>query len=385
MRTLGTGLLLSLFAVVPFAHGDKPEGVGGGKPGGGGKTPPNPDIVYMSVGSMSLTGPSIRGVTIAADPAASTDAPLLKASSQRDRGSIAWSPDGTRFAWIENGVIMTATPGSKPTQLYPTGPDDPRPEEGSDALAWGPACPGTEESIIAFRATSPANSIQVLEVGAGGVSGRRILVEFQTHCFMDTDGLTCTMAGAGAFAFSPQGRLLAFYGYADNLPAGIWAAPVCADHGVPGMILDNASVASTDPFSPVLSMDWSPDGGRLALSVTVGPDPSYPWRDIKVADLVYGFDGSQETATFQQLQTIDLDGVFGAASSEHSPQWGPVPGGNGCQRLAFSQSAGARDGSDMNGRRLFLLDVPGPASSGTCPLGSPLEISARNPRAIDWK
>ena len=385
MRTPGAGLLLSLFIVVPVAYGDKPDGVGTGKPGGGGKTPPNPDIVYMSVGNMSLAGPSIRGVTIAADASASTDAPLLKANSGRSRGSIAWSPDGTRFAWIENGVIMTAAPGGKPAQLYPTGVDDPRPEEGSDALAWGPACPGTEGSIIAFRAISPANSIQVLEIGAGGVSGRRILVEFPTHCDQDTDGMTCTMAGAGALAFSPQGRLLAFHGFADDMPPGIWAAPVCEDNGVPGMILANASVGSTDPFAPVLSMDWSPDGGRLALSVTVGPDRAYPWRDLKVAYLDYSFDGAEESVNLDQLRTINLDGVFGSASSEHSPQWGPAAGIGGCQRIAFSQSAGASDGSDMNGRRLFLLDVPEPASSGTCPLGSPLDISARNPRAIDWK
>jgi len=382
MRTRDAGLLLFLLAVVPLAHGDKPAGAGTGKPGGG-KTPPNPDIVYMSVGSMSLAGPAIRGVTLATDPAASTDTPLLKASSGRDRTSLAWSPDGTRFAWIENGAIMTAAPGGKPAQLYPTGTNDPRPEEGSDVLAWGPGCPGTGASLVAFRSTSPTHSIQVLEVGAGGVSGRRILVEFRTHCDQDANGLTCTMAGASAFAFSPRGHLLAFHGFADNLEdPGVWAVPVCEDNPSPALVINSAAIGGT---GPVISSDWSPDGARMALSVIVGPDPGYPWRDIKVAYLDYSFDTAQEAVSFDQLRTIDLDGVFGPASSEHSPQWGPAPGSNGCQRLAFSQSAGASDGSDMNGRRLFLLDVPAASGSGSCPLGAPLEVGARNPRAIDWK
>ncbi len=384
MRTLPAGLLMSFFILIPVADAGRPDGVGPGKPGGS-KTPPNPDIVYMSVGSMSLAGPAIRGVTLATDPAASTDAGLLKASSRREWGNIAWSPDGNRFAWIENGAILTATPGGRATLLYPTETSDPRPEDGSDALAWGPGCPATGESVIAFRSTSPANSIQVLTIGTDGVSDRRILVEFKTHCFEDTDGLTCTTSGASALAFSPQGQLLAFYGFSDDLSPGIWAVPVCGDGGAPAMLLDESTIGSTAPGRSVLSMDWSRNGGRLALSVTVGTDPGYPWRDIKIAYLDYLFDNYQETVNFDQLRTIDLDGVFGSASSEHSPQWGPASGGAGCQRMAFSQSAGASDGSDMNGRRLFLLDVPDAENSVTCSLGVPLEIGARNPRAIDWK
>lgn len=381
MKTFGAGLLLSLLVATPVAHGGKPEGGGTGRPGS--KAPPNPDIVYMSVGSMSLAGPAIRGVTLATDPAASTDAGLLKASSQRALGNIAWSPDGTRFAWIENGAILTATPGGKPTQLYPTAASDPRPEDGSDVLAWGPGCADTDASLVAFRSTAPVNSIQILEVGADGVSARKILVEFQTHCYEDTYGTTCTRSGASAFAFSPRGHLLAFHGYADNLvDRGVWAVPVCAADASPYLLVDSTAVGGT---GPIISSDWSPDGGRLALSVITGPDPAYPWRDIKVAYLGYSFDSAHETVSFNQLRTINLDAVFGSASSEHSPQWGPVAGDNGCQRLAFSQSAGASDGSDMNGRRLFLLDVPAADSSGSCPLGMPLEIVARNPRAIDWK
>jgi len=372
-------LALSLALLfVPPAGAGKPDGNGGG--GGKPRSSPNPDIVYMSVGSTSLAGPAIRGVTLATDLAASSDASLFKASSQRDTASIAWSPDGTRFAWIENGAIMSAAPGSKAIRLYPTVPGDPVVREG--ALAWGPDCSGAGDSVIAFLSDAPF-SVRTLTIKDGLVTSGRELLELKMHCYYDKDVLVCTMASALAFAFSPQGQLLAFHGHDDNLSPGIWAASMCSNDS-PALVLDDSNVGSTRRIQPVLSIDWSPNGKQLAMSVIVGPDPDYPWRDIKIAYLDYSYDGVHETASFKSLMTIDLDGVFGAASSEHTPRWGPGTGGD-CQRIAFSQSAGASDGSDMNGRRLFLLDVSSDGKPVSCPLGSPFELNARNPRALDWK
>jgi hypothetical protein len=120
----------------------------------------------------------------------------------------------------------------------------------------------------------------------------------------------------------------------------------------------------------------------MALSVIVGPDPNYPWRDLSVAYLKYPPAGGTETVTKSRVERVVLDSFFGVASSEHSPQWGSSATDNDCRRLAFSQSAGASDGSVMNGRRLFLLDLE---TTNTACINSPLEIPARDPRAIDWK
>lgn len=380
-RCRASALLALAFTLllVPPANAGKPEGAGGG----GGKPRPsaNPDIVYMSVGSMSLAGPAIRGITLATVLADSSDASLFKANSQRDMGSIAWSPDGAKFAWIENGAIMAAAPGGRATQLYPTESGDPA--VWGSGLAWGPDGCGDGDSVIAFLADAPF-SVRTLTIKDGLVTSDRTLLEFKMHCYHDDENvLVCTMANARAFAFSPRGQLLAFHGYDDDLSPGIWAASMCSTDP-PALMLDNSNIGSTSRLAPVLSIDWSPSGKQLAMSVTVGPNRDYPWRDIKIANLTYSLNGSTESANFNSLVTVNLDEVFGAASSEHSPRWGPDTGGD-CQRIAFSQSAGASDGSDMNGRRLFLLDVSSNGSSASCTLGSPFELNARNPRAIDWK
>jgi hypothetical protein len=111
--------------------------------------------------------------------------------------------------------------------------------------------------------------------------------------------------------------------------------------------------------------------------VTVGTDPEYPWRDLRVAYLVWN--GS--VFAKDGVEQIMLDPFLGPASSEHSPQWGPAGPDNDCERLAFSQSAGASDGSTMNGRRLYLYDL---VTSNSACFDGPREISARDPRAIDW-
>lgn len=140
------------------------------------------------------------------------------------------------------------------------------------------------------------------------------------------------------------------------------------------------------PDWAILSIDWSRHGDRLAMSVTVGPDRNYPWRDLKIAYLNYSYsdDGTEQVLGHNGVSTINLDSLFGAASSEHSPVWGPSNRGDSCQWIAFSQSAGASDGSTMNGRRLYLLNIDA-GDGNSCEPGGPMQIDAKEPRAIDWK
>jgi len=375
-RTSAISALALALVCSPLAHAAKPVGAGGGKPGGGDTAPPpNPDIVYLSASNQSINAAEIRGTTLTFatnGSLSSSDSSLLKSTRGRGTSAIAWSPDGKRFAWIENGSIMTATPGGRSAILYPTRASDPRPLANSDALAWGRDCSGTGDSAIAFLSELPSYSIEVLTVQAGAMMQRETLVPLPTHC--NQDQTQCTMSGANAFAFSPLGQYLAFYGFADTLAPGVWAASLCVAGHDPTMILDRSNLGSTDSLSPVTSMDWSASGGRLALSVTTGPDPDYPWRDVKIADIAYSVNQGSESIGAGTVLLANPGAVFGTASSELSPAWDPTAAGDSCQRLAFSQSSDA-------GRQMYVTDL----AHGTSCNAALRPIGAKNPRALDWR
>ena len=107
MRKIMIGLLLVALGSLPVANAGKPPGAGGGGPKGGPGTapPPNPDIVYMSANSRAVSGPAIRGFTLESN----TDTELAKAKDGRGKGSIAWSPGGTWYAWIETDGSQTSS------------------------------------------------------------------------------------------------------------------------------------------------------------------------------------------------------------------------------------------------------------------------------------
>jgi Tol biopolymer transport system component len=140
------------------------------------------------------------------------------------------------------------------------------------------------------------------------------------------------------------------------------------------MILDSASLGGTSAFSPAVSMDWSTDGKRLALSVITGPDPDYPWRDLRIVDLGYSRSSGSETVGNASVRGGNPGSSFGLASSEHSPTWDPGTTGNACERLVFSQSSDA-------GRSMYLLDL----KSGAGCNNLLRQVAARNPRALDWR
>jgi hypothetical protein len=379
-----TGVLLALtlsLLVTPSTDAAKPAnpGNGGGKPGSGGtKLPPNPDIVYMSANSRTMNGPAIRGFTLEN----STDIELAKAKNGRGKGSISWSPDGKWYAWIEivsqTSSILIAAPGQAPRVIYSAqwgDPSKPYPDGyNSDQLAWGPGCnPGT--SVLVFQGFGgPDNSPQgIYAIDNPEQNGAPFIPRELSP-----------QAGASGFAFSPTGQHLAYRFSSSN--ERILALPLCPTPGSPFDLVPKTDVGGTDDYWAISSIDWSRSGDRLAMSVVVGPDPDYPWRDLKIAYLNYSVsDGTETINGLQGVRSINLDSTFGAASSEHSPQWGPSSSGESCQRIAFSQSAGASDGSSMNGRRLFLLDVGNWLDTASCQINAPLELGARDPRAIDWK
>ena len=335
--------------------------------------PPSPDIVYMMLGGRSVNpSTELRGLALSADGLSATDMSLVKGAFNRDPASIAWAPDGSRFAWLQNGSIMAASPGKAPTVLYDpaAGIDRPKADMGGDGLAWGPHCGGG--TALVFKSYQPYGVFLIRMDDAGVPSEPEPLLVIQQSGIVQ------------GMALSPKGRYLAVAGEGDAFPdSGVSLVPICGDH-TPTLLASASDLVGESGFMDIPSMDWSRQGERLVISMTTSGDPGYPWRDLKVLDLAYSWNGSDESIAFARVWRVDLDPVFGAASSEHSPQWGPGNANDPCQRIAFSQSAGVSDGSDSNGRRLFLLDI-GEGGLGGCGINAPLELSSKSPRALDWK
>ena len=361
----------------------------GGQPGSGGKAPANPDIVYMSAASNNFSTSEMRGVTLSADRMTSIDSSLLKSATGRERHSVAWSPDGSRFAWIEGGAIMAAAPGGKPVVLYaPTSPGDPIVLGNSDTLAWATDCANSAGSVLVFHSGSPY-ALQLLKIGSdGAVTGREEIYNNESEFVgfdPDTGGEIWAMSSSGSFAFSPTGQHLAFHAYSKRLDPGIHTIAMCpsqgnAARGEPVMLVRQQDLRGFDEDS-VMSVDWSRSGRRLALSVTTSTDSAYPWRDLRVVDLDYSVDpktGVESVVYYGSVRTLDsLAAYFGSASSEHSPQWDPSPAGEACERLAFSQSSDA-------GRKLYLADLLTGDGCMAAP-ETPQVVSAKNPRALAWR
>jgi hypothetical protein len=393
MKNPAIGTLLSLLVLlVPPAEAGRPDtpGGGSGKPGpGGGKVPPNPDLVYMSDDNSSdaVWQASVRGIEFSEinGQSSSRDVSLLRSKTGRQYQSIAWSPDGKQFAWIELGNSMASTPisilvgapGRKPLVVYSADPgDSPRPHYGEDMVAWGWACDDIDHtrSILAFASDIPTAAGEGLRWGIFGIvfadgipqGPPEVLWQFQVPT---SDFLLRT--SPHAFAFSPQGCHLAFAGTTESEPGsplyGIWKLHT-GDGGIEAL----RSAATFHPHS----MDWDrhADHDRLLLAVTNAQSPD--WRNLMIIDLAG--DSDTEIELF-----VDEPGYEGY-SSEHSPQWGPATS-DGCESIAFSRSWwNTNPETGVFQRGLYLLDID---LSGTqnCQYSSPVRIDADWPRALDWR
>jgi hypothetical protein len=347
-----------------------------------GKPPPapppaSPDIVYMSdEGKMAVWQAAVRGSALSADQKSAADSSLLSSTAGRVYTSVTWSPDGKRFAWIEisnsmrgsSASILAASPGGRPVPIYTytTGDNKPALTHNPDALAWGRDCAGTG-SVLAFLSASPIGVYGIRFTGDVPSSTPVQLADLQDPQYS---------LAPHAFAFSPTGRNLVFFAGTPALTDGIQLLSMCPTPATPTTLVPMSKLAAGSV--QVTSIDWSRDGARLALSMYIYPNE---WRDMKVVELDYSLVGSAEQVLgFTSIVPIDLGTVFGAASSEHSPSWGPPTNSSGgCQRFAFSRS------TDL-GRSLYLLDYPATAGA-ICeiPMSAPRLISSKYPRAIDWR
>jgi hypothetical protein len=358
----------------------QPPGKGSGKPGGASK--PAPDIVYMSDDdtTAALSQAAIRGTVLAADGLGGSDVSLQKSKAGRNYFNIAISPDGRQMAWIQLGSGMASTartiivgaPGSKGSAVYTStyGDGNPLLEYGFDSLAWGRDCGDPTASVLVFSSFDPLGIFAIRFDGNGRSAPFPLLV------FDTSQGVWFT---PDAYAFSPSGQHLAYGGMGSDGSYGLWLLPMCADY--PAVPTKLRSYGLVNGWPPIISSDWSRWGDRLALSVIVGPNPGFKWRDIEIIDLNYTSPADNngiENVSFAGSRILDLDDLFTAESSEHTPQWGPSAIGAVCQRIAFSQS------SDIAPRALYLLDV-NDGSGNLCEINVPLKLAAQFPRALDWK
>jgi WD40 repeat protein len=350
-----------------------------GKPGGGGSAPPpNPVIVYTSSDNSGVTGlAAIRGVTLGSDGVTATDTGLVNAANNRVIRAIAWSPDGSRFAWVDddgvNQFFRAAALDGSSSILYDTSsdPGTTQVNADSDGFAWGPNCERTD-SVLAFMGGNPY-AVRLIRASAG--AGQPPLQ------ITPTLGTTNIVEGARAFAFSPTGQHLAFFGSIAGVGYGVMVMPMCSSSYDPRLLVPESALRDSPNIAVgVVSMDWSPDGKRLAVSYYRHDDLD-PWHDVKIIDLASNYSNSkgvEDVTGYGAITTMPGTAGFGFESSEHSPTWGPAPGTSNCQRLAFARST-------KRGRYIYLVDIPTAAGITCQQLPLPQQIASKGARAIDWK
>lgn len=182
----------------------------------------------MSSSSRAPDNPAIRGVsvTITGNTINSADTQLLKGLAGRDRQSIAWSPDGLRYAWIEGphgptAKIMWAMPGKAPSVLYaPSGDSDPYVLRGSDVLAWSNACSGGGSVLVFARdAKWDVNVEPAVQTEPPAIMAIDIEPAYGSEAPPSGSPPRVIKAGLHptGFAFSPTGQYLVFSsGYGEN-------------------------------------------------------------------------------------------------------------------------------------------------------------------------
>jgi hypothetical protein len=241
---------------------------------------------------------------------------------------------------------------------------------GTDTLAWVPDCTDPTASHLVF-AGDPPTGIYALRM----VDGQPVGAPEQLMATVVPPANVGSIS-PGAFTGSPYGQHLAFAGSgSSDAQYAVWLLPLCTADHTPFLLLSLQDIGGSG-WAPVMSMDWSRHGERIALSVLTNS----PWRDLKIAALNYAYDVAtrdEQILGSSGIWTVNLASQFGTASSEHSPQWGPSPAAGGCQRIAFSQSSDA-------GREMYLLDI-GDGRIGGCTINAPQALGAKSPRALDWK
>lgn len=198
------------------------------------------DCPPPTVPAQTLTAPGLYAVPVDGGVPRS-----ILAGTGLDPNDVAASPDGKHLVFT---VFDTANDGQNPFPVYSVDVDgtglrrlDPG-TESPQGLVWSP-----DGRWIAFRDQSPHAAPVAVWVMAPDGSQRRKLVEYPS-------------TGAGALRWSPDSTRIATGSAGPG--GGAWVIDVATGRAT--KLLDDQ----------VWMLDWSPDGRRLVIDITVAPSPS---------------------------------------------------------------------------------------------------------------
>jgi len=234
-------------------------------------------------------------------------------NSRKSSQSPAWSPDGSRLAFIsdrsDKRQIYLINPAAGEAEPLTSG------DEGVASFSWSP-----DGKTIAFTQTEPKSSAmkeREKKYGEYQIDDQDFRM---SHLFVvdvgsrATKSLTSGAFTVGSYAWSPDGKMIAFDHRANPTPAASGSADISivtvADGSLRKLITQDG---------PDSNPNWSPDGSRIAFESSMA-NASFFYTNRVIATVpVAGGTPAALTAAFDEDPNIVAwkpNGILFAASEK---------------------------------------------------------------------